>query len=76
MLRVLASIKDEKTLLVLQSVELKMKLSQIQERERRIRAEIESVEAQISYYDGLTKDMKKGVHPPKLHGLLDHMGKG
>lgn len=73
---VLASIRNEKTALLLKVRELKLRLGQIAEKEGRIRAEIESVDAQIAYYDGLAKDMKKGVSPPKLHGLLDHIGRG
>jgi chromosome segregation ATPase len=76
MLEVLASIRNEKTGLLLKMKELRLKLSQIEEREERIKEEIESVEAQIAYYDGLAKDMKKGINPPKLHGLLDHIGRG
>jgi hypothetical protein len=76
MIEVLTSIRNEKTALLIKVKELKLRLGEIEEREQRIREEIESVDAQIAYYDGLAKDMKKGISPPKLHGLLDHIGRG
>jgi hypothetical protein len=76
MIEVLASIRNEKTGLLLKEKELRLRLRRIEEREERIRDEIVSVDAQIAYYDGLAKDMKKGISPPKLHGLLDHIGRG
>lgn len=76
MIEVLASIKNEKTGLLLKMRDLKSKLARIEDREETIKEEIESVDAQIAYYDGLAKDMKKGTNPPKLHGLLDHIGRG
>lgn len=72
----MVSIRNEKMLLIEKAKELELKLMSVQEQENKIKMEIVDVDAQIDYYHHLTKDIKKDVHPPKLHGLLKDMGKG
>ena len=39
-------------------------------RDAATRAELEKVERQVSYYEALTRDMKREVKPAGLHDLL------
>ncbi|MCK5548138.1 MAG: hypothetical protein KAI64_03930 [Thermoplasmata archaeon] len=70
---VLTSIRNEKMILLAKVKKLKLRLKRIHEREEKIKREMMDVNAQIIYYDGLTKDIKKDINPPKLHSLLQDM---
>lgn len=72
----MVSIRNEKMILLEKAKELELKLRSVHEQENKIKMEIDDVDTQIAYYHHLTKDIKKDVHPPKLHGLLKDMGKG
>lgn len=75
MSEVFASVENERIRLLLKVKELKLELKRVQEREAKIKSEMEDVDAQIAYYDHLTKDIKKDIHPPKLYSLLQDMKK-
>lgn len=51
-------------------------LSQVDEERRRVTEELEKVDQQISYYDSLTRDMKRELGRPGLSSLLSSLRKG
>jgi predicted nucleic acid-binding Zn-ribbon protein len=55
---------------------LEKKLSEVEEEEKEIMAELAHAEEQIAYYDSLQSDMKKELEPPKLSGMLSSLRKG
>jgi hypothetical protein len=72
---VLASIENEKTLLLLKVKQLERMLKSLNAQEHSMKKEMADIDLQIDYYEHLAKDMKKDVHPPKLNSLLTHMKK-
>lgn len=48
-------------------------LDQVGEERRRLDAELVRVEQQVSYYDNLTRDMKKELGRPGLGNLLSSL---
>lgn len=57
-------------------VHVEKELSETEEEERNIRAELARVQEQIAYYESLQSDMKKELEPPKLSGMLSSLKKG
>jgi predicted nucleic acid-binding Zn-ribbon protein len=57
-------------------VNLEKQMSETEEEERAIQAELAHAEEQIAYYDSLQSDMKKELEPPKLSGMLSSLKKG
>jgi predicted nucleic acid-binding Zn-ribbon protein len=57
-------------------VNLEKQLSEVEEEEKGILAELAHAEEQIAYYDSLQSDMKKELEPPKLSGMLSSLRKG
>ncbi len=55
---------------------LERKLSEVEDEEKSILAELAHAEEQIAYYDSLQSDMKKELEPPKLSGMLSSLRKG
>jgi len=68
-----ATLEKERMVLHQKAKNLELRLKQVREQEEKLKAEIEEVDIQIAYYDGLTKDIKKDIHPPKLDSLLHDM---
>jgi peptidoglycan hydrolase CwlO-like protein len=66
-------IEEERRLLAVRISDLQKELKKVQEQEHKIRNEIDEVNLQIDYYEHLTQDMKKDIHPPKLNRLLHGM---
>lgn len=50
-------------------------IGQVDEERGRLGAELVRVEQQVSYYDNLTRDMKKELRRPGLSSLLSSMRK-
>jgi chromosome segregation ATPase len=50
-------------------------IEQVDEERNRLDAELGRVEQQVSYYDNLTRDMKKELRRPGLSSLLSSMRK-
>ncbi len=50
-------------------------IEQVDEERGRLGTELERVEQQVSYYDNLTRDMKKELRRPGLSSLLSSMRK-
>ena len=50
-------------------------IEQVNEERGRLGTELERVEQQVSYYDNLTRDMKKELRRPGLSSLLSSMRK-
>jgi uncharacterized protein YlxW (UPF0749 family) len=50
-------------------------LRQVDEERRRLDEELEKVEEQVSYYDSLTREMKRALGRPGLAGLLSSLRK-
>ena len=48
----------------------------LSEEEARLQSELAQVEAQVTYYASLARDMKRELGPPKLSGLLTSFGRG
>lgn len=57
-------------------VHVEKELSETEEEERNIRAELARVQEQIAYYESLQSDMKKELDPPRLSGMLSSLKKG
>jgi len=48
----------------------------LDEEEARLLGEIAKVDQQVTYYEGLARDMKRELEPPKLSTLLTSFGRG
>ncbi len=54
---------------------LKAALRQVDEERRRLDNELEKVKEQVTYYDSLTREMKRALGRPGLSGLLSSLRK-
>lgn len=54
---------------------LQTALRQLEEERRRLDRELEKVVEQVSYYDSLTREMKRALGRPGLSGLLSSLRK-
>ena len=73
MSKVTDSIEEERLELLAQLKRLELALRRARKQEAKLKDELVTVNAQVAYYEGLTRDMKKDTSPPRLRGLLRHM---
>lgn len=53
--------------------ELETEIEKINEEEKRLKGELAKMHEQISYYDSLTRDMKRDVQPSSVSEMLKSM---
>jgi predicted nucleic acid-binding Zn-ribbon protein len=64
------AILQEKDRWTLRKRELEVDVVKIEEEEKRLAGELAKMREQISYYDSLTRDMKREMQPPGVSSMF------